>query len=287
MQPAFRVGCRAVGCREDDAGRADRRADGAGPRDAHPDGAGRLIARPGHDGCPGGNAGEGGGVLGHTRADVLRLEHVGHPAAVDVDSVENVVRPAPLSDIQHQSARGVGDVDRELPAQPETHVVLRQQHLPHVLPDVGLMRANPQELGQREIGERWIRRQAQEPVAADRLVEPAAFGFGALIAPDDRGPQYGIFRIEEHGSVHLSREADARDRPGGHAARRQHRTDRLLRRPPPVVRILLGPAGSRRTERGVVPRLRSEERAVLAHDQRARAAGADVDAQDRHGGLLY
>jgi hypothetical protein len=36
-------------------------------------------------------------------------------------------------------------------------------------------------------------------------------------------------------------------------------------------------------ERGVVRRLRSEQVAALAQDQGARAAGADVDAEDRNG----
>ena len=196
------------------------------------------------------------------------------------------MRPAALGDIQHQRSGGVGDVDGELAAQPETDVVFRQQHLPHVLPDVGLMRPDPQELGQREVRERWIRRQLQEPIAADRLVEPAAFGFGALIAPDDRGPQYGAVRIKQDGPVHLAGQADAGDRAGGDPAGRHDRGNRLVRRPPPVVGVLLGPAGARRTKRGVVPRLRPEEHAVVAQDQRARSAGADIDAQNRNGVLL-
>ena len=125
--------------------------------------------------------------------------------------------------------------------------------------------------------------QLQEPVAADRFVEPAAFGFRALIAPDDRGPQHLAISIQEHGAVHLAREADAGDRIGRRAAFRQHRADRLLAGPPPVVGILLGPGGSWRRERGVVPRLGPEQAAVVVEDQGARAARADVDAENRNG----
>ena len=35
-----------------------------------------------------------------------------------------------MRDVEHQRARGVGDVGRVLAAQPEAHVVLRQQHMP-------------------------------------------------------------------------------------------------------------------------------------------------------------
>ena len=83
--------------------------------------------------------------------------------------------------------------------------------------------------------------------------------------------------------MHLTREADAGDRIGRDAAFRQHRTDRLPARPPPVVGILLGPGGSRRSERGVVRRRRPEQAAVVVEDQGARAARADVDAENRNG----
>jgi hypothetical protein len=56
--------------------------------------------------------------------------------------------------------------------------------------------------------------------------------------------------------------------------------DCVLTGAPPVVGVLLGPGGSRRLERGVLRVRRPEDAAVVVEEQRARTAGADVDAQD-------
>jgi len=56
--------------------------------------------------------------------------------------------------------------------------------------------------------------------------------------------------------------------------------DCLLRGAPPVVGVLLGPGGSRRFERRVLRVRRPEDGAVVVEKERARTAGADVDAQD-------
>jgi hypothetical protein len=78
--------------------------------------------------------------------------------------------------------------------------------------------------------------------------------------------------------MHLAGQADGGDRLGADAAAGERRADRLLTGAPPVIRILLRPGRLRRGERGVLRRRRSEQRAVLAEEQRASPAGADVDA---------
>ena len=78
--------------------------------------------------------------------------------------------------------------------------------------------------------------------------------------------------------MHLAGEAYARDRIGGDTAVDEHRADRLLTRSPPVVGILLGPGRLRRREWHVVRRRRRQHSPVLMKEQRARPAGADVDA---------
>jgi hypothetical protein len=59
----------------------------------------------------------------------------------------------------------------------------------------------------------------------------------------------------------------------------------FMRGPPPVVGILLGPRRARGSERRVVARSRGQQCAVFSDDDGARAAGADVDAEDRNRGL--
>ena len=117
---------------------------------------------------------------------------------------------------------------------------------------------------------------------SDRLVEPAAFGFGALIAPDDRGPQRLVVCVEQHGPVHLAGKADARDRVGTDAAVVHDAADRELAGAPPVVGILLGPGRTRRGERLMVGRCRRDDPAIVVDEHRARTARADVDAEDGH-----
>jgi hypothetical protein len=79
--------------------------------------------------------------------------------------------------------------------------------------------------------------------------------------------------------VHLAGEADGGNRFGGDAALGEDRANRKLAGAPPVVRILLRPGGLRRGERGVVGGPRREQPAILVENQRARPAGANVDAQ--------
>ena len=282
VDPAARIGGGTIGRGKDHTRRADGRADRAGARDPHADRTGRLIARAGNDRRAGGQAGERGGLAGHPRGNRRRLEHRGQQAFVDAHGVQHLARPAPMRHVEHQRARRVRDIDRVFAAQLKADVVLRQQHVAHAAPDVRLVAADPQQFRQREIGERGIRRQLEQPIAADGVVQPPALGLGALVAPDDRRPQDRAARVEQHRAVHLSGETDARDGIGRDAGLRQDRAQRILRRAPPVGGILLGPRRTRRGKRRVLRRRRAQERAVFSKQQRARAAGADINTQNRN-----
>jgi hypothetical protein len=150
--------------------------------------------------------------------------------------------------------------------------------MPDTVPDLGLVRADPEQLGECEIRKRRIRRELENARPADRFVQPPAFLFGALIAPDEGRPEDAAVRVEQHGSVHLTGQSDARDRFRGDPTRGDGRSNRLLTGAPPVGRVLLGPGRARRCERRVIGGRRREERAAVVEDQRTRAAGADVDA---------
>jgi len=86
--------------------------------------------------------------------------------------------------------------------------------------------------------------------------------------------------------VHLAGEADGGNRVGADAALGEDRANGELAGAPPVVGILLRPRGLRRGERGVVGGLRREQAARLVEDQRARAGGADIDAQNWNSALV-
>jgi hypothetical protein len=61
-----------------------------------------------------------------------------------------------MRDVEEQRAGGVRHVDRPLAAQPQPHVVLRQQDVGDPLVDVGLVLAQPQQLRRGEPGERAV-----------------------------------------------------------------------------------------------------------------------------------
>ena len=73
--------------------------------------------------------------------------------------------------------------------------------------------------------------------------EPLAFGFGALVAPDERGTDNRIGDVEKYRAVHLSRQSNALD--VADRARRVGKrcTHGRLARAPPIIGRLLGPPG--------------------------------------------
>src|SRR5579859_4785679 len=104
--------------------------------------------------------------------------------------IEHGIRPASMRHIEQQGARGVGYIDGPYPGETETDVVLGQQKAVEPTPDFWFVGPHPQQLGQGEVGERGVRSQFHQALRSDGFVEIAAFRGGALIAPDQRGPQY-------------------------------------------------------------------------------------------------
>ncbi len=92
---------------------------------------------------------------------------------------------------------------------------------------------------------------ARFPVSAIRRSSPTRSSISAhsaaraLVVPEDRRAEDVAALVEADEAVHLSREADA---GGVHAEPRE----RCLARAPPVLGILLRPAGLRRRERVVL-----------------------------------
>src|SRR5262249_60504325 len=101
----------------------------------------------------------------------------------------------------------------------------------------------------REVRQCGIRREIEEPIAANGSVEPATLFLGPLIAPDDRGPQDFTLGVEQHRAVHLAGQADRVDGAAREAAVRERASNCDLTGAPPVRRILLGPAPLRASQR--------------------------------------
>jgi hypothetical protein len=121
-------------------------------------------------------------------------------------------------DVEHQRAGCIGDVGCVLAAHAETDAILGQEDVPHPGPEFRFVCADPEQLGESEIGERRVRRELEEPVRSNRGLEPAALLFGPLIAPDDGRPYHFTGCVQQHGAVHLSRQSDRADAAARHAA---------------------------------------------------------------------
>ncbi len=129
------------------------------------------------------------------------------------------------------------------------HIIFRAEDMRDAGEDLRLMLADPEQFGEGEVGQRGVGGELDEPLAANRLVEPFAFGVGTLVAPDQRRAQDFSCGIEHDGSVHLAGESDGFDYvrrwPAIDVA------DGLLRGAPPVFGVLLGPSGLWATEGSV------------------------------------
>ena len=112
-----------------------------------------------------------------------------------------------------------------------------------------LVLANPEELGQGEIGERGITGPVDDLAFADLRGEFGGFVGRALVAPDEGGRKNVACGVEKHGAMHLPGEADGGDFRWRGGRLFQQLANGLAGGAPPVVGILFGPAGFWRSKR--------------------------------------
>ena len=280
MQASLRIEKRLICRGKDDAGSSDRRAHIAGLDDTHANGAACLVSGSRDHRRAFGQA------CGQCRAgrdfshDLLRFKDLGQAPRVQVRGFHHLPRPAAMSDIEQQRAGSVRDVNGSHTRQLKADVIFWQEERAEALPDLRLMGANPHQLGQREVGEGWIRGQFDQPLLTDGLVEHAALLRGSLVTPDQGGAEDFFVLVEQDRAMHLSRQADCRDFAAGCAGLPQQPGDRLLACVPPVARVLLCPSILGRGKRRVLMRRRPEHGALFVNEKRARTARAYVDADD-------
>jgi hypothetical protein len=215
VQAAARVHGGAVGGGEDDPTGANGGGDGAGSHDAHADGAGTLIART--RGYRGSGSETGGACTGvaDAGADLGAFEEAWKPAHGNAGGVGYFRGPAAVGDVEQQSAAGLLHVDRELTGQAITDVVLGAEDVGDAGEDFGLVGADPKQFDEREVGQRRVAGELDEPLAADLRLEPVALRLGALIAPDERGAKDFAGGVEHDAAVHLAGEPDGLDLGAG------------------------------------------------------------------------
>jgi hypothetical protein len=192
--------------------------------------------------------------------------------------VQHLAAPSAMGDIEQKRARGIGDIDRMLTRQAQADVVLGKKEPTESFPQLGLVIAYPEQLGEREIRQGRIAGKFDQPIAANRGVYLLAFFRCPLVAPDQRRAQYLVVCVEQYRTVHLTRESYADDFVGRDASLFQGGGHRLATSSPPVFGALLGPASMRRSEGSVLSRGCTDHRTLLVHHDGTSAAGADINA---------
>src|SRR5207248_6349838 len=90
--------------------------------------------------------------------------------------------------------------------------VFGKQKVANAAPVFRFVFANPEHFCQREVGERGIASELNQPLQAEGLREITALLFRADVAPNQRGANDVALFIEKDRAVHLAGEAHARDR---------------------------------------------------------------------------
>ena len=183
----------------------------------------------------------------HLRALVRRR----HPGRVDRERGEDLGGPVARGEVEEHGPRTVGLVHGVLTGQPKPDVVLRQQDVRDPLPHVGLVIANPDELGRGEAGQGIVAGDRDEPLWPDRLPDQVALGGGPLVVPEDRGTEDLVRPVEEDGAVHLA------GQPDGDARRRREPRSRP------------GPSGSPRPSRPTIAADPARSRAAVGRSARS------------------
>ena len=186
--------------------------------------------------------------------------------------------------VKQQHAGGVGviaGVDaRELVGQ----VVLREHDLCDLFEVFRLVFAHPEELRGGEAREGNVGRQRGQLVFADDVIEIVDFFGRASVVPQNRRTDDVVGCIQRDKAVHLAAGADARDQFCVKAAQQLGNTGHNCA--PPVLGLLLRPAGVWEDERILVRDL-VHDRAGFIHQQQLARGRAEIDTDKIHGCLLF
>ena len=185
-----------------------------------------------------------------------------------------------MGHVEEQRSRGVRNIGGEFPCQAQAHEILGQQEVRRPLVDLRFVLADPKKLGRAEAGERGIRDELDELFRADARRDPIALRLAALVTPDQRRVEDSIALVEKHHAVHLAGESHGGDVFAAETRPLEHGADSLDSGLPPVLGVLLGPAGLGHPHGLVVAGRGAHHVAVRPHDHRARARRADVDAHE-------
>src|SRR5579875_931974 len=184
--------------------------------------------------------------------------------------------------IEQTGPGGVRDLHCRDAGEQKANVIFGQEHEPRLRVYLRLVIAYPQQLWRGEAGQRRITDILDKLARADLLGDPAALCVAALVGPDDTGTQNAILAIQQHNTVHLAGEAHPAHIRSVHAEasrRHQARANGRRGRLPPVVGILLRPAGLRMKERIIDEGISQDTPIVSREESSLDARRAEIDAE--------
>jgi hypothetical protein len=171
-------------------------------------------------------------------------------------------------------------IHHELAEEAEEDVFLDRDPPGRAPEGVRILLCEPQQLGQ---GRHRVDRGARAPVdggSVHLLLDHASLFRGPVIGEGDQRRERIPLRIEPDQAVHRDAEGNARDLRASFLRGPHHAREGVEYRLEDPIRVLLCPAGERRTER-VLPRLVGQEATVPGVRDRLGARRAYVDSYDR------
>src|SRR5712691_12825799 len=132
-----------------------------------------------------------------------------------------------------------------------------------------LIVAHPEELRRGKPREGRVRDKLNQLFSADLGSDPIALRLAPLVAPDERRTEDGVRLVEQHYAVHLPGEADDGNVRAFEASLLERSPNSAQGRLPPVLGVLLGPAGLGHPHWLVVSSGRADDMTVRADDHRA------------------
>ena len=223
-----------------------------------------------------------GSLLADARANLRRLEDARQPALGDARGLGHFARPAAVRHVEQQRAGGFLHVDGELAGEAVADVVLGTHDVGDLREDLRLVLLDPQEFGQREVGQRGIAGEFDEALVANAFGEPVALGLGARVAPDERRAQDRAVFVEHDRAVHLAGEGDGGNGLPGLRRCGQCTANGLLRGAPPVFGVLLGPSWMLGAKGRMCTGCRAHQLACRIHYNGARAARSHIHSKEPH-----
>jgi hypothetical protein len=109
-----------------------------------------------------------------------------------------------MRDVQKQRAGRICHIRGASASKTKADVVFWQKKVPYALPVVGFVFADPENFGQREVGQGGIARELNQALEAKSAREIAALLLGAYVAPDERGANDASFFVKKNCAVHLA-----------------------------------------------------------------------------------